>query len=153
MKLVELYEYLERIKYKHNINNNGVLSKDCLRMLEDLTYSSDLLDHIKFLLKVVVAQSTNTVTINESDLEKENKILRQKVDELEKIISTYNQHYVQRAKAKAGVKIAAKPLEVREKAFKLIKEGSTQTAAAKACGVSRGTIIRWLKGVDIDGIE
>ena len=28
-----------------------------------------------------------------------------------------------------------------------------QTAAAKACGVSRGTIIRWLKGADIDGME
>jgi len=144
MKLAELYEYLERIKYKHNITNNGVINKDCLRMLEDLTYSYDLLEHIKFLLKVVVAQSTNTITIDESDLEKENKILRQKVDELEKIISTYNQHYVQRTKAKAGVKIAAKPLEVREKAKKLREEGKTQMQIAEECGVSRSTVVRWL---------
>lgn len=139
MNIASLEASLEFTKFINDITVSGGMTADIMNMLKRVTGSSSVNEQLIFLLKVIVVLNENM------NNEGKNKLLLQKVNELEKVISTYNQHYVQRAKTKAGVKIAAKPLELREKAKRLRKEGKTQVEIANTCGVSRSTIVRWLK--------
>lgn len=77
-------------------------------------------------------------------LKDENETLKKVVDDQEKIISTYNGTYLQRAKVKNGKKIARKGTVTKEAIQQLKSQHLTINQISKKLGCSRSTIWRRL---------
>jgi response regulator of citrate/malate metabolism len=88
---------------------------------------------------------TNELIKENASLREANKRLQEEKQHLETVISHYNRNYLQRARLKAGVKIAYKKNVTIEKILELKKKGLTLDEIANTLGVCKTTIWRRLK--------
>ncbi|GAQ24135.1 helix-turn-helix domain-containing protein [Tepidanaerobacter syntrophicus] len=88
---------------------------------------------------------TNELIKENASLREEKQRLEAEKKHLEEVISHYNRNYLQRARLKAGIKIAYKKNVTIEKILELKKKGLTLDEIANTLGVCKTTIWRRLK--------
>lgn len=140
------------------MNFNTNIDEVLMNYLESSVNESYMTKYMQCLGSTIYKQINNPMkvtgflwhVVNElikenASLREANKRLQEEKQHLETVISHYNRNYLQRARLKAGVKIAYKKNVTIEKILELKKKGLTLDEIANTLGVCKTTIWRRLK--------